>query len=144
MAGADGSLPRPCFAAPPASALWGAFSSWSLVVASVLAFLVAALRIWGGIDPDVASQLWIAGRINEGARLYRDILEVNPPLWFWMAVPVDRLASLLHLPAVTVLTALFGPLVVLALAATDRLLAHIPRLCRARACAHAIDTRRAA
>lgn len=129
--------PAPGSPQRPPARLAAALGSWPLVVASVLAFLVPALRIGGGIDPDVASQLWIAGRINEGARLYRDIIEVNPPLWFWMAVPVDRLASLLHLPAATVLTALFGPLVVLALAATDRLLAHIPPVRRAMFLAYA-------
>ena len=40
---------------------------------------------------DVAWQLWIARRMHAGANLYRDIIETNPPLWFWMALPVDRL-----------------------------------------------------
>jgi hypothetical protein len=83
-------------------------------------------RLGGGVDSDVASQLGVAQRMHEGARLYRDIVEVNPPLWFWMALPVDRLAMLLHLPAERMLIAAFGLLVALSLAATDRLLTHIP------------------
>ena len=105
--------------------LAAALASPPLVIALVLTVLVTALRIGGSVDSDVASQLWIAQRIHEGARLYRDIVEVNPPLWFWMAVPVERLAALLHLPAASMLIATFGLLVVLSLAATDRLLGHI-------------------
>jgi hypothetical protein len=87
--------------------------------------MVTALRLTGSIDSDVASQLWIAQRIHEGARLYRDIIEINPPLWFWMALPVDRLATLLHWPAASVLIGAFGLIVALSLAATERLLRHI-------------------
>src|SRR5260221_1328516 len=108
---------------PPAR-LAAVLTSQPLVVALVLTILVTGARLGGGIDSDVASQLWIARRIHHGATLYRDIVEVNPPLWFWMALPVDRLATLLHLPAESVLFVVFGLLVALSLAATDRLLTH--------------------
>src|SRR4051794_14024318 len=98
---------------------------WPLLCALLLTLAVTALRLTGGVDSDVASQLQIAQRIHEGARLYRDIVEVNPPLWFWMALPIDRLAAVLHLEATSVLIAAFGVLVGLSLAATDRLLRHI-------------------
>jgi len=97
-----------------------------LLLALLVTALVTAFRLSGSIDSDVASQLWIAQRIHEGARLYRDIIEVNPPLWFWMALPIDRLASLLHVPAASVLCVAFGVLVALSLAATERLIRHIP------------------
>src|SRR5438309_5485504 len=98
---------------------------WPLLCALLLTLAVTALRLTGGVDSDVASQLQIAQRIHEGARLYRDIIEVNPPLWFWMALPVDRLAAVLHLEATKILIAAFGVLVALSLAATDRLLSTI-------------------
>src|SRR3954470_14181151 len=98
---------------------------WPLFCALLLTFAVTALRLTGGVDSDVASQLQIAQRIHEGARLYRDIVEVNPPLWFWMALPIDRLAAVLHLEATKILIAAFGLLVALSLAATDRLLSTI-------------------
>src|SRR5206468_6812404 len=98
---------------------------WPVLCALLLTLAVTALRLTGGVDSDVASQLQIAQRIHEGARLYRDIIEVNPPLWFWMALPVDRLAAVLHLEAIKVLIAAFGLLVGLSLAATDRLLSTI-------------------
>src|SRR5258708_34408671 len=93
---------------------------WPLFGALFLTFAVTALRLTGGVDSDVASQLQIAQRIHEGARLYRDIVEVNPPLWFWMALPIDRVAVLLHVEATSVLIAAFGLLVALSLAAPDR------------------------
>jgi hypothetical protein len=80
----------------------------------------------GTVDSDVAWQLWIAGRIHAGAHLYSDIIEVNPPLWFWMALPVDSLASFLHIRIEAVLVGAVGALVVLSLIATDRLVRHIP------------------
>src|SRR4051812_13305050 len=70
--------------------------------------LITGLRLTGTVDSDVAWQLWIAGRIHAGANLYRDIIETNPPLWFWMALPVDRLATLLHLRIEAVLIASLG------------------------------------
>jgi hypothetical protein len=100
-------------------------ASRPLALALVVTALVTALRLTGTVDSDVASQLSIAARIDAGADLYRDIIEVNPPLWFWMALPVDRLASLLHLRAESVLIVAFGLLVGLCLAATDRLMCHV-------------------
>src|SRR5437763_4795505 len=96
-----------------------------LWLALALTALVTAFRATGTVDPDTAWQLWIAGRIHAGAHLYRDIVEVNPPLWFWMALPVDRLAVLFHLRIEAVLVTAIGALVALALTATNRLLGHI-------------------
>jgi hypothetical protein len=110
---------------------------WPLFGAIFLTAVVTLLRLTGGVDSDVASQLQIAQRIHEGARLYRDIVEVNPPLWFWMALPIDRLASLLHLDAIRVLITAFGLLIAASLAATDRLLGHVPAPRRAMFLAYA-------
>ena len=70
--------------------------------------LLTILRIPGTVDSDVAWQLWIAGRIHAGANLYRDIIETNPPLWFWMALPLDRIANLVHVRIEGVLAAAVG------------------------------------
>jgi len=96
--------------------LWGALA---------VAMLLTAFRLSGTVDSDVAWQLWIAGRIHAGANLYTDVIETNPPLWFWMALPVDTIASTLHLPIEAVLVACIGGLVALSLAATNRLIGHI-------------------
>lgn len=42
---------------------------------------------------DVVWQFWIARQMLGGTRLYTDIWEVNPPLWFWSAMPVEALAE---------------------------------------------------
>jgi len=42
---------------------------------------------------DVVWQFWIARQLLGGVRLYSQIWEVNPPLWFWSAVPVEWLAE---------------------------------------------------
>jgi len=111
---------------PPASARFAAaVTSRPLVVALFLTMVATVAHFGGSIDSDVASQLGIAQRIHEGARLYRDIVEVNPPLWFWMAVPVERLAALLHVTAANVLFTALGLIVMLSLAATNRLLGHL-------------------
>src|SRR5438270_115262 len=87
--------------------------------------LLTAARLAFRVDGDVAWQLWIAARVNAGAHLYRDIIEVNPPLWFWMALPVDRAATLLHIRPEPVLAVAVGVAVGLSLLATDRLVRHI-------------------
>lgn len=73
------------------------------------------------LSPDVSGQLWIADRLRHGARLYTDISEINPPLWFWLAIPVDATADLLGVHAEDVLILLVGMAALLSLLATDRL-----------------------
>src|SRR5947209_14930096 len=120
-------------AAPPQdkpARIAAAVASRPLTVALGLTTVLTVLRLTGTVDSDVAWLLWIAGRIHAGAHLYRDIIETNPPLWFWMALPVDRAAALLHLRGETVLIVGIGSLVGLSLAATSRLLPQITALRR--------------
>ncbi len=108
-------------------------SGWASVLASrplsvalAAVALLTCLRALGTVDADVSWQLWAAHQLNGGARLYRDINEINPPLWFWMGMPVDGLAGLIHVRSDQVLIGVIGSLVALALIATDRLLAPMP------------------
>lgn len=107
------------------SGTWPVASLRPTLVALVLLALIIAARVSGRVDSDVAWQLWIAGRIRAGANLYTDIVETNPPLWFWMAVPVERVAALLHLRIESVLIVAIGMAAALSLAATDRLALHV-------------------
>jgi hypothetical protein len=93
-----------------------------LITALLVVVLLFFFRFRGGVDSDVTGQLWIAHQLNGGASLYRDIIEVNPPLWFWMARPLDLVATLLDVRAEHLLAPLVGLLAALSLAATDRLL----------------------
>ncbi len=38
---------------------------------------------------DVSWQFWIARQMSYGVPLYERIMEINPPLWFWMALPLQ-------------------------------------------------------
>jgi hypothetical protein len=45
------------------------------------------------VTHDAIWQMWIARQMLGGAELYKDIIEVNPPLWFWIAVPLASLGA---------------------------------------------------
>ena len=119
------SFVSPITIAPAKRTRFDAMTSRPLFVALVLVALITALRLTGTVDSDVAWQLWIAGRMYDGADLYRDIIETNPPLWFWMALPIERIASLLNARIESVLIVAIGCIGALSLAATDRFLGHI-------------------
>lgn len=64
-----------------------------------LYLLIVALLSFGllrniALTHDVVWQLWIARQMTNGVSLYGQIFEINPPLWFWMALPVQWIASL--------------------------------------------------
>jgi hypothetical protein len=46
------------------------------------------------LSHDIIWQFWVARQMLGGARLYGEIWEINPPLWFWSAIPVEWLAQL--------------------------------------------------
>jgi hypothetical protein len=77
-------------------------------------FALAAVAAWfalvrnGPLINDTAWQLWIGAHLNGGARLYVDILEVNPPLWFWIGAAVERMAAATALPGLAILAGLFA------------------------------------
>lgn len=67
---------------------------WPLAVALLLV-VAAGVFLWNAaIVNDVAWQLWVARQLAHGVALYTDIVEVNPPLWFWAAIPIVNLAQL--------------------------------------------------
>lgn len=78
-------------------------SKWlpSLVACSlaVIGFIAEAVSL---PTPDISFYLYGTERILEGARLYRDIIEVNPPLIFWLNLSPVLIANALHLPDVLV------------------------------------------
>jgi hypothetical protein len=51
--------------------------------------------------PDIAFPLWAAERMQHGARLYVDILEINPPLFVWLDLPLVWLSRVTGLGAIT-------------------------------------------
>ncbi len=51
--------------------------------------------------PDIAFPLWAADRMQHGARLYVDILEINPPLFIWLDLPLAWLSRVTGLESIT-------------------------------------------
>jgi hypothetical protein len=67
----------------------------AIVLGSAVCFAVASARAGAvPLGPDVAWQLYVAGALLRGARLGRDIIEVNPPLAAWFGIPAVGLAAL--------------------------------------------------
>jgi putative flippase GtrA len=62
---------------------------------------------------DVVWQLWIARQMNNGVGLYSQIMELNPPLWFWMAQPIDSLSRWSGIAASSLLVSAFASMAVL-------------------------------
>ena len=97
----------------------------------VAAFVTFLLLYDIPLTHDVVWQFWVARQIMNGAVLYRDVWEINPPLWFWSAVPVHYAAAWLSMPPLRLLvvgvtgTGAFSALVVGRLSAPT---SPIPRL----------------
>ncbi len=62
-----------------------------------LGALTLAAQVSRAASPDMAFLLYAGGRVLDGARLYRDIVEINPPLIVWLNVGVAFLARAWHL-----------------------------------------------
>ena len=78
------------------------------LLTALAALLLWLILFWAGpLINDVAWQLWIGRQINAGATLYGDILEVNPPLWFWIGAGIERVAGATGLSGVHVLALAF-------------------------------------
>jgi hypothetical protein len=67
------------------------------------------------ITHDAAWQMWIGRQMAHGGNLYSDIVEVNPPLWFWMATPLARLAEVLGIRSLALLVGFFIASIALAI-----------------------------
>lgn len=60
---------------------------------------IIPLLLFLPITHDAIWQIWIGREMLHGAGLYTDIIEVNPPLWFWMAVPLAAIGEALGIGA---------------------------------------------
>ena len=94
----------------------------ALLPAVLLVAVATLFRAQGTVDSDVAWQLWIARHLQSGAVLYRDIVETNPPLWFWMGVPVDWVARHLLVRPESALMAALAGLTMLSASVLNRLI----------------------
>jgi hypothetical protein len=73
-----------------------------LAIALAAAGLALAAEALAPPTPDVAFYLYGAQRIVDGSRLYLDLIDLNPPLIFWLNLPPVLVARALHLPDIVV------------------------------------------
>lgn len=64
----------------------------AIVVSAIVVGLALTAELRGPLNGDAHWILTMAGRLLDGERLYRDILEINPPLIVWLQVPIVWLA----------------------------------------------------
>ena len=71
--------------------------AWARHYPETVLALVALATWWlmqGRVLPDdVGWQFWTARQMLGGTRLYDQLWEVNPPLWFWSAIPLEWMAE---------------------------------------------------
>jgi len=75
------------------------------------------------LSHDVVWQMWIARQMLGGTVLYEGIKELNPPLWFWIAVPVEDIAQIVGVASSRGIVAFVFCCVAFALIAISRLFA---------------------
>jgi hypothetical protein len=83
--------------------------TWAAVLAAIPVLILVPIghdQIW---------QVWIGRQLLHGASLYRDIVEVNPPLWFWMAAPLAAIGEIFGLQSRTVVVVFFAGSIALSL-----------------------------
>ena len=101
----------------------GALPVWLL--GGVLFLFGFAGEMRSGLNGDSAWLLHAAGRIADGARLYTDVVEVNPPLIVWLNVIVFAVANLLRASEITTYRVFVWGLIGLSLWLSDRMLASL-------------------
>lgn len=86
-----------------------------LLVASCL------LSLWLPPLGDMPWRLHVAGEVLAGAQIYRDVIETNPPAWFWAALPAAWIGAATGLDPYPVLVVLVHLAVAACLPVWDRL-----------------------
>lgn len=107
---------------------WLAPLSNRWVFAAAAAALVATglvpVLYWGG-NLDAAWYLYVARRVLAGAHLYRDIIEINPPLIVALSIPPAWLARVLGVMDLVVYDVATAALAVASVAFAGHLLKHL-------------------
>ena len=92
----------------------------------MLAIIAVVQQGLAGLDCDVSWLLTVSERVLDGATLYRDVVEVNPPASMLLYLPGVALARLLHLRPELAVVALTFAVIAGAVRSIDRLLAPPP------------------
>lgn len=89
---------------------------------AIVVVLAVVAEIRGPLNGDAHWILTMAGRLLGGEQLYRDILEINPPLIVWLQVPIVWLARAAGLAPAAVYRGVVLAICGISAAATVRLL----------------------
>jgi hypothetical protein len=84
-----------------------------------------AIRFGSELNHDTAWFLYVAHGLLDGGELYRDFVEVNPPLGIWLTVPVVMLSRAIGLAPIETLYGVFFAITALSLLLAWRYLAMI-------------------
>ena len=99
-------------------------AAWAPTILVVITTIGLLAYFTGPLNPDVSGQFWLAHSMRNGARLYTDMIEINPPLWFWMALPIDWFAEKIGVRTEPVTIIVIATLVMGAVHASRRVLMH--------------------
>jgi hypothetical protein len=79
---------------------------WTALFGMCLAGILA-IGLWAMLNltptGDIVWRLYVAEQMALGKVIYQDVIETNPPLWFWAALPWHYVGEILHVPAYNVL-----------------------------------------
>jgi hypothetical protein len=92
-----------------------------------LAGLTVLAEFRSVLRPDVAFLLYAARRVLDGARLYIDVVEINPPLIVAVNLPAVLLARLFGISAISAYRLMVLLVVLLSVGASGAMLRHIVR-----------------
>ncbi len=92
----------------------------ALLLIAILFAAQMAVRFNSDLNHDTAWYLYIAQGLLDGKELYKDFVEVNPPLAIWLTVPVPWIGRLAGLDPVTVFYLLVFLVTALTLLAVGR------------------------
>lgn len=98
--------------------------SWAWATGAAIVALTFAVQLRSPLNSDIGFLLSAARRVAGGEALYRDILEINPPLIVWLKIPVILLADAIGAREAVVFTLL---VTLLALASTAACAAIVSR-----------------
>jgi hypothetical protein len=96
-----------------------------LIAITVLFASQIAIRLGSDLNHDTAWYLYVAQGLLNGGELYRDFVEVNPPLGIWLTVPVVVLSRATGLAPVEALYGVFFATTILTSLLVQRYLAMI-------------------
>ena len=92
---------------------------------AVLFAIQIAIRLGSELNHDTAWYLYVAQGLLNGGELYRDFVEVNPPLAIWLTVPVVMLSRATGLAPIETLYGVFFAMTAMSLLLAWRYLAMI-------------------